>query len=213
MACHRDGIRSSLAHAHVFAPGHPSDRSSIAETVEGVDFQWLWAAAYHTNNWRRAWNWLTFWYGVRRARRGLVAPAIVLGSSPQLFAAHAARFLARRFGVPFVFEVRDLWPESLLAAGGKRGIAHWLLDRLARSLYRDADRILVLAKGAQDYLVARGLPADKFIYVPNGVDIHAVARRRRHEGPKGRSSFFMPVHTAQQTVWIGYSMSPKSYDR
>jgi glycosyltransferase involved in cell wall biosynthesis len=164
----------------------PSDRSSIAETVEGVDFKWLWSATYHTNNWRRAWNWLTFWYGVRRARRGLAAPAIVLGSSPQLLAAHAARFLARSFGVPFVLEVRDLWPESLLAAGGKRGVAHWLLDRLAWSLYRDADRILVLAKGTQDYLVARGLPVDKFIYVPNGVDVHAVApssAARTAEGP------------------------------
>jgi glycosyltransferase involved in cell wall biosynthesis len=163
-----------------------SDRSSIAETVEGVDFQWLWAATYHANDWRRAWNWVTFWYGVRRARRGLVAPAIVVGSSPQLFAALAARFLARSFGVPFVLEVRDLWPESLLAAGGKGGIAHWLLDRLAWSLYRDADRILVLAKGAQEYLAARGLPVDKFIYVPNGVDIHAVAppaKARAAEGP------------------------------
>jgi glycosyltransferase involved in cell wall biosynthesis len=153
----------------------PDDRSPIEETCEGVDFRWLWAAAYRRNDWRRAWNWLSFSRSIRGACRNTPRPTIVIGSSPQLLAAQAGRSIARRFGVPFVFEVRDLWPESLLAAGGRRGPAYLLLEKLAWSLYRDADRILVLAKGTRDYLVDRGVPASKIVHVPNGVDVHAVA--------------------------------------
>ena len=153
----------------------PSDRAVIAESCEGVDFVWAWAAGYRRNDWRRAWNWLSFSWAVKRACRNMERPDIVIGSSPQLLAAHAARLVARKFGVPFVFEVRDLWPESLLAAGGRRGMGYTLLDRLAWSLYRDADRILVLAKGTRDYLVERGIAAEKIVHVPNGVDVHSVS--------------------------------------
>lgn len=152
-----------------------SDHAVISESVDEVEFRWLWAATYHRNDWRRAWNWFSFYRAVKSACRAIYRPDIVIGSSPQLLAADAAHSVARRFGVPFVFEVRDLWPESLLAAGGARGLAYSLLERIAWRLYKDADRILVLAKGTQDYLVERGLPAEKFIHIPNGVDVHAVA--------------------------------------
>ena len=65
-------------------------------------------------------NWLSFSRRVWRWPDGDAAPDVVIGSSPHLFAALAAERLAARWGVPFVFEVRDLWPESLLAAGGRR---------------------------------------------------------------------------------------------
>jgi len=149
-------------------------RAAIAESVDGVDIQWVWAASYRVNNWRRAWNWLSFSGSVGRICQSISRPDVVIGSSPQLFSASSARRVARRFSVPFVFEVRDLWPESLVAAGGRRGPAYKVLDHLARNLYRDADRILVLARGTQDYLIERGIAKDKFLHIPNGVDIHLV---------------------------------------
>jgi glycosyltransferase involved in cell wall biosynthesis len=151
-----------------------TDRAVIAEACDGVDFKWLWAAAYERNDWRRAWNWLSFGRSVKAICRELERPSVVIGSSPQLLAAHAARIAARRLRVPFVFEVRDLWPESLLAAGGKRGPAYHVLDRIAWSLYREADRILVLARGTREYLVEHGIAPEKVTLVPNGVDIHAI---------------------------------------
>lgn len=149
-------------------------REAIVESLDGVDLHWVWAASYRTNNWRRAWNWLSFGRSVKNACRSIGRPDVIIGSSPQLFAASAARTVARRLRVPFVFEVRDLWPESLLAAGGRRGPAYKVLDLLAWSLYHAADKVLVLAKGTRDYLVERGVAADKFLHVPNGVDIHLV---------------------------------------
>lgn len=155
---------------------YAADRAAKVQTQDGVEMRWLWAARYERNNWQRAWNWWTFHRSVLREVDALAQrPDVVIGSSPQLFAATAARRFARRLGVPFVFEVRDLWPESLLAAGGRRGPGYYALGHVANGLYRDADRILVLARGAGDYLIERGVPAAKIGYVPNGVDVHALA--------------------------------------
>ncbi|HEX8694179.1 MAG TPA: glycosyltransferase family 4 protein [Longimicrobium sp.] len=159
----------------------PSDRRPYDEVIDGVRFRWLWAAPYRRNDWRRALNWLSFSAGVWRGAGD--EADVVIGSSPHLFAALAAERVARRLGVPFVFEVRDLWPESLLAAGGRRGPGYRALDRIARRLYRRADRVVVLARGSATYLAERGVDPAKLVHVPNGVDAAAFAKVRRPERP------------------------------
>lgn len=150
------------------------NRAPIDEIVDGVRFRWLWARPYKSNDWRRAINWLTFSRSI--AAMGLlpVNPDIVIGSSPQLFAATAARKLARRFRIPFVFEVRDLWPEALIAAGGQKGLAYRVMGRVASGLYRDADRIMVLAGGVARYLIEHGIDPSRIVHIPNGVDVNLV---------------------------------------
>lgn len=154
------------------------DRAPIDVVEDGVDLRWLWAARYERNNWQRAWNWYTFYRSVcQESELHRPPPDIVVGSSPQLFAAVAARKLARKIGSRFVLEVRDLWPESLLAAGGKRGPAYSVLARVANGLYRDAERVLVLAEGVANYLIEHGVAEDKISLVPNGVDVNAIVAR------------------------------------
>ena len=148
------------------------DRSIVVERSEDVEFLWLWAAPYLRNDWRRGLNWLTFARSVMRLPlEPAWRPDVVIGSSPQLFAALGAERIAARLGVPFVLEVRDLWPESLLAVGGRKGAFYHSLDRVARYLYRRAQRIIVLSRGNVEHLAARGIPRDRISYVPNGVDV------------------------------------------
>lgn len=158
-----------------------SDRSEILEVIDGVRFSWLWSAAYQSNNWRRAANWLSF---ARRVASLRHEADLVIGSSPHLFAADAARQLARRRRVPFVLEVRDLWPESLTAAGGRKGLAYHVLDRLARSLYRAADGVIVLTPGVQRTLEKRRIGSKPLVLAPNGVDIDAFPLPDRQAGPQ-----------------------------
>ncbi|HXY30876.1 MAG TPA: glycosyltransferase family 4 protein [Gemmatimonadaceae bacterium] len=165
----------------------PSDRSVIRERVDGVEIDWLWAAPYSRNDWRRALNWLTFSRSVTwwRPAPGGRQPNVIIGSSPHLLAAAASLRLARRLGVPFLFEVRDLWPESLLAAGGRKGLLYYALDAIARRLYRSSDRIIVLAQGVGEYLATRGVPRSQIVYVPNGADVDpAPSRPRQADGSR-----------------------------
>ena len=156
-----------------------ADRAIHRETADGVEVAWLWAAPYVRNDLRRVWNWLSFARSLQQMDLKQFQPDVVIGSSPHLFAALSAFLVARRLGVPFVLEVRDLWPESLAVSGNRKGpgyLAFWLLARL---LYRLATRIIVLAEGVGSYLVEHGVPAGKIVFVPNGVDAKAFSGAAR----------------------------------
>jgi colanic acid biosynthesis glycosyl transferase WcaI len=103
----------------------------------------------------------------------LERPDVVIASSPQLLVGLAGWWIARLNCVPFVLEVRDLWPESLVAVGvgGTDSILYRVLARIARFLYRQADHIVVVTPAFRAYLTSRWqVPAEKISVVPNGVE-------------------------------------------
>jgi glycosyltransferase involved in cell wall biosynthesis len=148
-----------------------TDRRPVPEMTMGVNFCWLWSSPYVGNDWRRIRNWVSFAWSLLRADRQLGHFDVVVGSSPHLIAAFAAYIVARRRRVPFVFEVRDLWPESLQVGSARRGIAYRVLQQIANTLYRVADRLVVLTEGVGTYLVQAGVPSVKIVFAPNGVSI------------------------------------------
>ena len=167
-------------HRRIFTRrGSPTDHRMIPESIDGVRFGWIWGAPYTRNNWRRLWNWLTFAWGVSRAPVATPRPSAIIGSSPQLFAALGAWSLARRCRVPFVLEVRDLWPESLEAVSGRRGPFYHLLGAVARFLYRRAVAVIVLAKGSIPVIEAAGVPRERIWFLPNGVAPEGFPRGER----------------------------------
>ena len=96
---------------------------------------------------------------------------LVWGTSPPLLQVASAWALARLKRVPWVFEVRDLWPAFAVAAGVLRSrFLIGLSEGLERFLYRRADHLIVNSPGFTAYLVERGAPADKISLVPNGVN-------------------------------------------
>jgi glycosyltransferase involved in cell wall biosynthesis len=99
-------------------------------------------------------------------------PDVVIGTSPQLLAALAAFWIARGRRARFVFEVRDLWPESLVAvqACSERSLLYRTLDHIARRLYRDAWKIVVVTDEFRHRLAARGVAPPRLAVVQNGVD-------------------------------------------
>jgi glycosyltransferase involved in cell wall biosynthesis len=100
-------------------------------------------------------------------------PEIVIGSSPQLLVALSGWWIAHCKRVPFIFEVRDLWPESL-AAVGMGGVNSWmyrLLIKVARFLYRRSSHIVVVTPAFKNYLIQKWkIPAEKISVVGNGVE-------------------------------------------
>ena len=109
---------------------------------------------------------------VWQSRRVRARPDVVVGTSPQFFCALGAYVIARRFGVPFVLEVRDLWPESIVAVGAVgRGALIRLFEALARHLYRHADHIVVVTDAFAREVVALGAPAENVSVLKNGADL------------------------------------------
>ncbi len=94
---------------------------------------------------------------------------LVWGTSPPIFQGWTAWMLARLKRVPFLFEVRDLWPEFAIAIGVLKNptlikMSLWL----ERFLYRHADRVVVNSPGFVDHVKARGARSVELI--PNGAD-------------------------------------------
>jgi glycosyltransferase involved in cell wall biosynthesis len=97
---------------------------------------------------------------------------LVLGTSPQFFTVCAAYVLSVLKRIPFVFELRDLWPESIKAVGAmKESAAIRALERLELFLYQRAARIVSVTHSFKKTLMARGVDGEKIAVVTNGVDM------------------------------------------
>ncbi|MBI4184332.1 MAG: glycosyltransferase family 4 protein [Proteobacteria bacterium] len=109
-------------------------------------------------------------------------PDVVAANSPQFFTAVAGWALAAAKLRPFVFEVADLWPKSILAVGAmKRGRVLRLIERLELFLYRRAAVVVALTDAFKHDIVGRGISAEKVAVVRNGVDLPRYSPRPRDQ--------------------------------
>lgn len=176
----------------------PGERSRM-EVVDGVRFVWLRTTEYSRNDLRRIANMLSYAARAVVVQRRVQRPDVVVGSSVHLAAVAAAWLIAAARRADFVFEVRDLWPQTLVDMGAlrERSVPARLL-RLAESFfYHRARTVICLLPRAVDYIAGRGVARDKLVYVPNGISddlaaspaapdraagLVAQIRRRREDG-------------------------------
>lgn len=105
-------------------------------------------------------------------------PSLVVATSPQFFCAVGGLALAAVRRLPFVFELRDLWPASIEAVGAMRASRVLrILEKLELFLYRRADAIVAVTESFRADLVGRGIPGEKIHVVMNGVDTEYFAPR------------------------------------
>jgi glycosyltransferase involved in cell wall biosynthesis len=166
-------IASSFNHATGMQMSCTNGKLRTFERFGEVPFLLLRVPSYRSNI-ARLWNMLVFafevWLGL--GTRILRKPDIVIGSSLTLFAAFAAERLARRLDVPFVLEIRDLWPQTLIDMGMRpRHPAVIGFGMIERYLYRNADKIVTLLPNASKYMVPRGARSNDITWIPNGVDM------------------------------------------
>jgi glycosyltransferase involved in cell wall biosynthesis len=101
---------------------------------------------------------------------------VVVGTSPQFFTVCAAFVVGRLKRLPWVFELRDIWPESIKVVGAmKDSAAIRLLERLELFLYRQASRIVTVTHSFKQTLMRRGIDGTKIDVVTNGVDLSQFA--------------------------------------
>lgn len=122
---------------------------------------------------RRMLDYLSFLPGALLAGAFEHAPDLVAATTPQMFAGLAALITARLRRRPFLLEVSDLWPESVLAVGAmsRRNLVVRILSRLTLLLYRSADRIVALTGSFADRICENGISRQKIDVILNGVDL------------------------------------------
>jgi glycosyltransferase involved in cell wall biosynthesis len=149
-------------------------RRIYRESVDGVSVVRTWLLPYPNREaYERMLNYCSFC--VSAALRGgeVGQPDVVIATSPQLLVGLSGWWIARQKRVPFVFEVRDLWPESLAAVGvgQENSLLHRVLGKIAGFLYRNAHKIVVVTPAFKEHLIRYwGLSAEKVDVVENGVE-------------------------------------------
>lgn len=139
-----------------------------------VPFMWIPTPAYRGNSIARFLNMLVFSVKILTSKylSSQSPPDIIIGSSPHLFAAFSAALLAKRLKIPFILEVRDLWPESLIELG--RLSSHHPLIKLMKKielyLYKKSDKIISLLPAVNKYLIEQGVKDKNIIWLPNAID-------------------------------------------
>jgi glycosyltransferase involved in cell wall biosynthesis len=167
---------SSFLRRSTTCPSVGSREHVHCEQVAGVEFGWVPTPRYSGNSYGRVWNMLVFAFRVWQLPKHCSGrPDVIYGSTPSLFAALASLAVARRLGVPFVLEIRDIWPQTLIDLGIPRFHPFVVLSAaIERYLYRHADAIVTLMPNATPHLVAHGAAPDRIYWVPNGVDFSLV---------------------------------------
>lgn len=163
-----------------FPTGRPlppyRNRPHQTEVIDGITVirVWTWLAP-NRGIFFRSLDFLSF--AVSSFVAGLFQSAdVIVASSPQLLTGLAGRWLAAMKRRPWVFEVRDLWPDSVVAVGAMQdNLFIGLLRRLEHSLYRHATRVVAVSDGIRKRLIEKGVPPEKVGVVPNGVDLDRIS--------------------------------------
>jgi len=142
--------------------------------IEGIKVIRVWS--YITANEgfvKRILDYLSFMLSAVLAAPFVHGVDLVVGTSPQFFTACAAYIVSRLKRIPFVFELRDMWPESIKAVGAIKAdsmIYRWL-EYIEFFLYHKSGGIVTVTYAFKDALIARGIDRAKIDVVTNGVDL------------------------------------------
>jgi len=166
-------VTSYVQHKERTIPERFRGKKIVREAEDGVTMWFTYSTPGYGRDLRsRLSNYLSF--ATWSAIAGLRAPRpnVVLASSPSLPSAAATAMVALVKRVPFVFEVRDLWPESAIAMGLVRPGSAFarIAALLERFCYRRAAHVIALTDGIRDGVIAKGVAPQRVTLVTNGVD-------------------------------------------
>ncbi|MGM0564428.1 MAG: glycosyltransferase family 4 protein [Pseudomonadota bacterium] len=149
-----------------------ADSAPEQEVFEGFRFLRIPVSKYkHAHDKKRIVNWFVFAWRIAKLP-GILSerPDVIIYSSPSLFGYLSAYRLAKKYNARLIFEVRDIWPLTLIHLGGYSPnhpfirLMQWVED----FAYRTCDHAIANGEGVVEHMVSRGLPREKFTWIPNG---------------------------------------------
>lgn len=142
------------------------------EDIEGIHVLRVWTfLAANRGKRRRGLNFASFLLSGGLAALFAARPDLLIATSPQFLCGVAGMIVSRVRKLPFILEIRDIWPESITAVGAVRGsLLIRVLERLEQWMYRAANHIVTVGDGYRAQLRLRGVPDEKMSVITNGVD-------------------------------------------
>lgn len=178
------------------APNHPRgkvyegyrNRLIQRETIDGIRVIRLWTYLSANEGFvKRTANFVSYMVMAILMLPRLPSCDVVITTSPQFFNGLAGYFVSKFKRAPWVLEIRDLWPESILALGAIRNrTVIRVLEWLEMFAYRKSDRIVPVTNAFERYMVAKGIDAAKIFVIKNGVDLSRYDRSGGAEAQRAR---------------------------
>ncbi len=162
----------SASYSHLFSKSPNVKESFKKEKIDGIHYIWVKVPKYRSSkSIGRIWNMFYFSWKLKFLKD--ISPSHILVSSPSLFPVKIGKKWADKFNTKFLFEVRDIWPLSLVELSNinENNPLIYFMKYYEKFAYRYADNIISLLPTAKEYYISQGMDKDKFIYLPNGIEI------------------------------------------
>ncbi len=176
------------------APNHPAgklypgftNRLFQREKKDGVEITRVWTyLAANEGFLKRTLNYASYLVSASLAMTRLKRPDVIVSTSPQFFCGLTGLVARTALRRPWVLEIRDIWPESIVTVGAmKKGLVVRALEWLERLAYRRADRIVAVTDSFIDHIAERSGAPGKIDVVKNGVDLTLFRREGTPEAAK-----------------------------
>lgn len=142
------------------------------ENIDGIEVIRVWTyIAANEGTVKRIINYLSYMISATLAAVFRKKSDIVIATSPQFFCGWAGVLTSKIKRIPFILEIRDIWPESIVAVGAMRNsIFIRILEKLEKIMYASACHIVTVGEGYRDVLLKKGVRNDKISIITNGVD-------------------------------------------
>jgi glycosyltransferase involved in cell wall biosynthesis len=182
----RAGHKVTVLTCHPSHPGgvvYPGFKNSVHAWEEKDGIRVLRVGTYLSANKgfvKRTANYVSFMLSAMAQCWRVKGVDLVVSTSPQFFCGMGGYFVSRFKGCPWVLEIRDLWPESIIAVGAisnRRVIK--ALEGIESFLYRKADHIISLTNAFKRHIMGRGIVGGKISVVTNGADLERYAPGER----------------------------------
>lgn len=162
-----------------------ADEPYRIERIDGIRVVWLRTITYSDNGWRRGANMLSnAWRCLQTSRLLEDIPDIVVGPSVPILTGWAASIIAKKRDAAFVFEVRDIWPQSLVDLGALtiHSPVYFAFRCLEKFLYRRACRISSVLPLTWKHVAQSGVAPEKVTWIPNGTNLENFSDMPQYDG-------------------------------
>ena len=166
----------SASFSHVMTKPPKINKAVTHESIEGVNFTWLKVPVYYkSKSIKRVLSMFHFLFRLLTLNTtDFEKPDIIIVSSPSPLPIFSAYLWSKKYNAKLIFEVRDIWPLSIIEIGrvSKLNPLIVLFQLTENFAYRVTNYVVSVLPKAFDHMKFHGLTKEKFVYIPNGIEIN-----------------------------------------